>query len=250
MTSQLRIHRLVADPPAGLSPLPIDPADFQTVPDSQNWHVAFSDPDLGLNVGVWDTTAMQEALGPYPGDEFIFVLEGAFEMRDASGAGVPAKAGQCVLFRNGAPLSWTQQGYLRKLFLLYDDPRAARPGSEPAEGAVTTHETTAELTQADQVPDSPTQERDRELFRNAHGNMTAGLWDTGPFTSEMGPFPHHELCHVTGGEAILTEPDGTAHTFRAGDTFFIPKGANCAWHVTEYMKKYYVILDPSIRPQG
>ena len=48
----------------GLQPIDLDPADFQSPLPQQHWDICFSDTAIGLNVGVWDTTTMQEAFGP------------------------------------------------------------------------------------------------------------------------------------------------------------------------------------------
>lgn len=131
------VIRLEANGPSGqgLTPLELDPASFQSSVPLQHYHLYFSDRAIGLNVGVWDTTTMQEAFGPYPGDEFIVVLEGRFEMVDGKGGGVPARKGQSVAFRNGIPTSWKQDGYLRKFYMTLnsdDDP----PPIDSAEGGV------------------------------------------------------------------------------------------------------------------
>lgn len=74
------------DPDAlALGPLDLDPDAFQSPLPVQNYHLIFEDKAIGLAVGIWDTTTMQEAFGPYPGDEFITVLDGGFAMVDAAG---------------------------------------------------------------------------------------------------------------------------------------------------------------------
>lgn len=53
-----------------------DPADFQTPLPTQHEHVFYSDQEIGLNVGVWDATSIEEEIAPYPGDEFVWIIEG------------------------------------------------------------------------------------------------------------------------------------------------------------------------------
>ncbi len=98
-----QVIRLDGNGPAGiaLQPLDLDPADFQSPLPRQNVHEYFADEEAGPSAGVWDTTTMQRAFGPYPGDEFILVLEGSFAMVDGQGGAVTAKAGDSVCFRNG-----------------------------------------------------------------------------------------------------------------------------------------------------
>ena len=99
----LDLHLLELDPDSFQSPLPV-----------QNYALVYEDEAIGLAVGIWDTTTMQEAFGPYPGDEYITVLDGGFTMVDAAQAPiVSARAGDSVTVRNGAPSGWKQDGYLR-----------------------------------------------------------------------------------------------------------------------------------------
>jgi uncharacterized cupin superfamily protein len=89
----------------------------------------------------------------------------------------------------------------------------------------------------------PTQ-RDSPLFTNDSNNMFVGMWDSTAFESEMRPFPSNEFVQLLEGEVTITEENGNAHLFKAGDAFFIPMGTVCQWHVKDYIKKYYAIVEP------
>ena len=138
MTDTPGVIRLEAKGPEGLglTKLDLDPADFQSELPDQHIHLYFEDPALGLSVGVWHTTQMQEAFGPYPGDEFMIVLEGRVLMTDGKGGEVAIEQGQGFSIRNAIPVSWKQVGPMRKFFLLYQDPKARTPVIESAEGGV------------------------------------------------------------------------------------------------------------------
>ncbi|MFK7754995.1 MAG: cupin domain-containing protein [Sedimentitalea sp.] len=239
MTPTPRLIHLSANGPndVGLTALDLDPADFQSPLPKQHWHLFYEDPAIGLTVGVWDTTTMQEAFGPYPGDEFIWVLEGGFAMIDANGVAHPAGPGDCVALRNGAEMSWKQDEYLRKFFITYVDPNAQPTTPSAADAAVVVMDPDAPMDIASQ-PGAPV-ERDHVAFTNDAGNMTVGLWssETGEF--EMEPFSVHEFVKVIEGEAVITEENGTVHTVTAGDCFFIPKGTVCSWKIPQFIKKYY-----------
>lgn len=250
MKSPHRIIKLDANGQNGLSPMTLDPADFASLPEAQNVHVYFEDTELGMSVGTWDTTTMQEAFGPYPGDEFIVVLEGQFKMLDASGDGVTARQGQSVIFRNGVPVSWKQDGYLKKFYITYLDPRAETPRIDNAEGGIVALDPDQTLSDANLLADTSTPQREKVIFVNDHGNFEVGLWDTQTLKTGPEPLLHHEFAQVLEGDVTLTEEDGTQHHFRDGDVFFIPAGTVCAWDVPTYLRKYDAILDPSIRPGG
>jgi uncharacterized cupin superfamily protein len=252
MAAQTGIRRLYPDGAnaAGLTRMTLDPADFDSPLPEQNVHVSFEAPDMGISVGIWDTTTMKEAFGPYPGDEFILVLEGQFSMVDGKGGAVPAQAGQCVAFRNAIPVSWEQEGYLRKAYITYLDPRAPKPEIEDATGGVVTISPGLTLGDDDRLEAAESAQRERILFRNDHGNMEAGIWDTGPLHTDMAPFPWHEFAVIEEGEATITESDGTTHRFKKGDVFFLPAGTECSWDVPKYLRKYFATIDPAKRPGG
>ena len=138
MSPEMKVYRLERNGPAGtgLSKMELDPADFQSDLPEQHLHAYFEDKDLGLSVGVWTTTSMQEAFGPYPGDEFMWILEGRVAMVDAGGREVPVEPGQSFCIRNGIPISWKQVGFLRKFYITYAKPGAPAPHIASAEGGV------------------------------------------------------------------------------------------------------------------
>ena len=250
MTQPTGIIRFEPNGPDGLTRMELSADDFHTMPSEQNVHVYFEDPELGMSAGVWDTTTMQEAFGPYPGDEFILVLDGQFQMLDENGHGVPARKGQNVIFRNGIPTSWKQDGYLKKFYITYMDPRADTPQIESAAGGVIVLDPDSQLSDADLLENTSTPQRERVFFENLHGNFEVGLWDTQTLSTELEPFGYHEFAHVLEGEVTLREADGTEHHFKSGDVFFVPAGTLCSWHVPRYLRKYYAALNPAIRPKG
>jgi uncharacterized cupin superfamily protein len=86
--------------------------------------------------------------------------------------------------------------------------------------------------------------RETNLFAYAaeDGSLLSGVWDCAPAREEYPDgYPVHEMMHVVSGSVTLTHPDGTAETFVAGDTFFIPKGRPCTWENTETLRKFYMI---------
>jgi uncharacterized cupin superfamily protein len=255
MSTEARVYRLEPNGPAGsgLSKMKLDPGDFQSDLPEQHLHVYFEDEDLGLSVGVWTTTSMQEAFGPYPGDEFMWVLEGRVAMVDADGKEVPVEPGQSFCIRNGIPISWKQVGFLRKFYITYAKPGASTPQIASAAGGVVVLDPAklenglARLDTTDPFEISgrlPVQ-CDSNGFTNDAGNLFVGMWTTEAFESEMKPFPCYEFVQLLEGELTITEGSGAAHHFAPGDAFFVPKGTVCSWKAEGTVKKRYCMLDPA-----
>ncbi len=252
MTQPERVIRLEPNGPAatGMPEMECDPAGFQSPLPTQHLHVYYNDPETGFSVGVWDTSAMQEALGPYPGDEFVWVLEGAFDMLDGDGGAVHCPPNSCVAFRNAAPVSWKQEGYLKKFYITYIDPKAKTSKIKSADGAIQVLDPGVELevmedTEPFEIAGPAPVQKNHTLFTNDAGNFFVGTWESGPMVSEMRPFPTHEFVRMLEGEVTITEQDGTSQTFRADDCFFVPKGTVCSWSIPTRVKKHYAILDAS-----
>ncbi len=254
MSTEKKVIRFEANGPAGtgLARMDLDQADFQSALPEQHLHVYFEDKALGLSLGVWTTTSMQETFGPYPGDEFMWVIEGQVAMIDGDGNATTVRPGETFCIRNAIPISWKQDGFLRKFYMTYDDPNVPTPEIGSAGGGVMVLDPvtlSAGLSKMDTTDpfeirgDAPLQ-RDSGLFTNDAGNMSVGMWDSTAFVSEMKPFPCHEFVQLLEGELTITEEDGTVQQFKAGDAFFTPMGAVCRWETTGYIKKYYSIFSP------
>lgn len=211
-------------------PLALDPAAFQSPLPEQTYALVFEDGDIGMAVGVWDTTTMQEAFGPYPGDEFITVLDGGFAMVDGAGETMAAaQAGQSVTFRNAIPTSWKQDGYLRKIYLTLQPPGAETPVIASAADGVRVFDP-GRTASAEAGPDGVVRDR---LFRNDAGTMEVChvVWPAADRPTV--PAVAHELIRVLSGALTLTDADGATHRFGPGDHLFVPRGTVCARRTAE-----------------
>ena len=253
MSNDKRVIRFEPNGPAdmGLSAVELEQADFQSGLPQQNLHTYFEDEALGLSAGVWTTTDMLETFGPYPGDEFMWVLEGQVAMLDGDGNATHVKPGESFCIRNGVPVSWKQVGFLRKFYMTYDNPNAKTPDIASADGGVIVLDSAAlqagmtkmDVTDPFVIQGEPPVQHDNMAFTNDAGNMFVGMWDSTAFESEMRPFPCYEFVQLLQGEITITENDGTTQLFKAGDAFLIPEGTICSWKTNGYVKKFYCILD-------
>ncbi|MCZ8333934.1 MAG: cupin domain-containing protein [Rhodobacteraceae bacterium] len=227
------------DPDAApLAPLDLDPEAFQSPLPVQNYRLIFEDATIGMAVGIWDTTTMQEAFGPYPGDEFITVLDGSFAILDAEGKAVAGRAGQSATFRNGIPVSWKQEGYLRKIYLTLMDPQAEPPEIDSAEGGVTLLREKPVLSSRRQIAG----ETGQLLYLNDEGTMSVELRAYGETLQPALRTTVHELCRVLSGEMVLTDAQGLEHRFVTGDHVFLPRGTLVARAMREGTSAYHVFV--------
>ena len=233
-----------------LTKLELDKRDFQSDLPEQHWHIYFENEAFGLTVGVWTTTSMQEKFGPYPGDEFMCILEGQAIMVDRDGRETLIKEGEAFCVRNAVPISWKQNGFLRKFFITYSRNDGVVPIISSTENGII-------ILKKDNLADKmqslkslfpfefegnlPVQ-RSTSVFENDTKNLFVGMWESSPFESLMKPFPCNEFVQLLDGEVSITEVSGKKHTFKSGDTFFVPMGTICSWKTTCSICVYYCMV--------
>jgi uncharacterized cupin superfamily protein len=84
-------------------------------------------------------------------------------------------------------------------------------------------------------------ETNHTFFQTDDESILTGVWESAPCKEEFESYPVDEMMIVISGSVTLTSADAQAEIFTAGDTFFIAKGTKCTWHITETMKKFYMI---------
>ena len=222
----------------------IDPGTLEAGNPVQRGHLYHQDEALGYMAGVWDCTAMTGKFEPYAVHEFMILLEGSVIMVLEDGVEITVNAGESFVIPKGLPCQWKQPGYVRKYFMIFENP-GARAADDVAKLGIILPRPGGDGGKADDG-----ERHNRVDFRDPSGRMTVGLWDSTPFESEIRPHPHHELVRLLEGEVTITEEDGATQMFKAGDTFYVAQGAVCGWKAASPVKKLYAILDPAAAVSG
>lgn len=233
--------RLEATGPEGeaLEPMTVNPDDYAAEVPEQTIYYYHNDEKLGLYVGVWTTTSMQEAFGPYPGDEFMHVVEGRVDMLDADGSPTPVEEGQSFFVRNGIPASWLQKGDLRKFFLIYDNPNNARPTDLPHAGGVMVPDP-AELS-AKALGDGNLKRC--HIYTSDDGKCVFDYQRTTDGISEDRSLSSYEFWQIISGSVEITEPDGTRQIFQTDQHYFALSGANGRFSFSPDFSGYCVSVE-------
>ncbi len=230
---------------------PIDPADLESGTPVQRGYLYHEDEAHGYMAGVWDCTAMTEKFGPYSVNEFMYLLEGSVTMAVEDGNEVTIKAGEPFIIPKGLPCQWKQEGYVRKFFVIFENPGfpaaedvssqgviLPRP-SGPSEGMKQEEKEEA----SSFVGEVPTQ-HNHIYYEDPSKQFVCGLWESTAFETPATPFPRSELMILLEGSVTLTD-DAGEHVFKAGDTAYVPKGAVRKWKSTENVRKFYCIFNPT-----
>jgi len=81
-------------------------------------------------------------------------------------------------------------------------------------------------------------------FEDEDLGLYVGLWDTESMVETGGPYACDEFMWLIEGECqIRNNRNGKIETVSAGTPFIIPKGYDCQWQQTGYLRKYYVISE-------
>ena len=214
------------------------PAGFGSIADSveegvlgnplQHTHEYFSDEQLGLYVGVWDTTDMLEAAEPYSMDEFMLVLEGKAVIKDnLRNTSTTVNAGETFVIPKGYDCQWQQQGYLRKFFFISCHPDEPIPSRPAHQGVV--------LPKAAKLGSKPVNSNpfiSNDIgdthYTDTTGRFNVNNWATQAFESQARPFPYFQLSIIQSGSIEIIDEQYMRHSFVTGDAFFIRKGAMCS----------------------
>jgi uncharacterized protein len=73
------------------------------------------------------------------------------------------------------------------------------------------------------------------------GDNRTGLWECAPGRFER-QLVQAEVMHILSGACSFTPTGGEAQAICAGDTLFFPANTVGVWHITETLRKVYVVM--------
>jgi hypothetical protein len=225
---------------------PIDPAGLEAGEPVQRGHIYHQESSYGYMAGVWDCTAMTEKFGPYGVNEFMYLLEGSVTMILEGGDEVTINAGEAFIIPKGLPCQWKQQGYVRKYFVIFENPGTPAADDVSSQGIILPKPSgPSEAMQPIAIDDAavfvgekPVQ-HNHTYFTAPGSQMICGLWDSTAFETPAIASPESELMIILEGAVTLTNKDGNNYLFKAGDTAYVPKGCVRSWKSSEYVRKFY-----------
>ena len=74
--------------------------------------------------------------------------------------------------------------------------------------------------------------------------MSSGVWICTPGKTLNNDYPCDEFCTIIGGKVgIVNNDDNSEEIYGAGDSFFVPKGANTTWIIYDTVSKFWMITE-------
>ena len=100
-----------------------------------------------------------------------------------------------------------------------------------------------ELEAASFSSDIPLQ-HSHSVYEDDDIGLYVGVWDTEAMVEAGGPYACDEFMWLLEGQCdIRNNKTGDIETVKAGRPFVIPKGYDCQWQQSGYLRKYYVISE-------
>jgi uncharacterized cupin superfamily protein len=230
---------------------------FESLLPTQHTHRYYEDDQLGLYIGVWDTTDMVENAAPYGCDAFMVVLEGQAGIKNMkTGALENVAAGEAFVIPKGYDCQWQQKGYLRKFYLISKHPDEIMPVSPTCEGIINisaVHRSASAKNTDKNIDVSITGDsfvmktskpvnKGQHLYQDPSGRFFSGIWQSQQFETQQQAFPRNEFIYIQSGELVCIDEKNQSHKFSQGDTLFIPRGTICHWRVDDSVCTFYAVL--------
>lgn len=219
----------------------------------QSGHEYFNRAD-GTSAGVWDCTAVEYKFAPYDVNEFMLVLEGSIDIIDKQGHVETFSAGDAFILPKGTPCTWRQTGYVRKYYVIFDTPHIETQSTaidlKPIRVDLSAPLPAVGQQDASQYLSDVPEMHLLSLFKDNTAQFEVGVWDCTPMQRMPATIARSELMHILEGKGSITNADGVAFAFEAGDTFLVPIGMGYQWHNTAYVKKIFCSITPSDRNTG
>jgi len=202
--------------------------------------------DGNERVAVWESD------GGAPGPsytleytEFVYVLEGSLMLTDARGRKETFRPGDAVLLPRGTEVTWEQDERMREYYVIFDveesDEESSADGEPPTFIRLDPNGGADGLT-----GEGLTKSHTYFLGPN---RSSVGVWETAPQTdSEFFTPPFSEVMIFLSGTVTMTQPDGSEHTFGAGDAVLVPKGATHKWS-SDTLRKFWITFDQEPRSE-
>lgn len=82
----------------------------------------------------------------------------------------------------------------------------------------------------------------QNYFSDDSGQFHSGIWESTPGKWRVS-YSENEFCGILAGRLVLTDANGRAREFKAGDAFVIPAGFEGTWETVEPVRKWYAIFE-------
>ena len=93
------------------------------------------------------------------------------------------------------------------------------------------------------VSESPVQHT-HLYYEDEDQGLYVGVWDTTDMIETAGPYACDEFMWLLEGEVEIKNSKTSAITkVQAGEAFVIPRGYDCQWQQTGYLRKFFVISE-------
>ena len=95
---------------------------------------------------------------------------------------------------------------------------------------------------ADGLLEGTPNEQGRSFYGDQTGQFDAGYWECDVNRHHIKASPYDEFVYLLEGQIDVMHDDGSVESYKAGDSFIMPRGCDCTWDVKAPVRKLYVVL--------
>ena len=202
---------------------------FESAVPIQHSYDYVAEHDLGLYIGVWDTTDMIETAAPYGMDEFMLLIEGAAVIKDNNtNTSETILAGESFIIPKGYDCQWQQTGYLRKFYVIADKACTKKVSLAPSKDGIVRFPATTVLGNS-------------IYYKSADQQFISGAFKGNIADSPIASSVQRRFIYLKSGFVTLMDSNLTEYHFKAGDVFLLT-GRQTFWRASEEISHHYVEL--------
>lgn len=76
--------------------------------------------------------------------------------------------------------------------------------------------------------------------RDSIKSVRAGVYEGSAYAERVANYPCDEMALILEGQVEIVDEDGTSHTFKPGECYFMPIGFNGIWRQSDGFRKIHM----------
>ena len=85
-------------------------------------------------------------------------------------------------------------------------------------------------------------ERGKSFYADQTQQLDAGVWECDVNKHHIEASPYDEFVYLLAGQIDVIDDEGGVESYKAGDSFIMPRDCRCTWDVKAPVRKLYVVL--------
>lgn len=102
---------------------------------------------------------------------------------------------------------------------------------------------TAPVKQPKSIKEGAPVQKAQSAYEGTDNRAEAGMWESTAGSWNVNVAGYTEFCVLLEGQVIIHDEAGNENVFNAGDSLVMEDGFKGVWHVPNYVRKYFFIVN-------